>query len=133
MALAWKAGWVHALTSSNLVSSATSIPALTRAGIVFPGDKPTSCPVPCPECAPKISQPHQRGRALRTFWTTGEAEQRAKSPAHREGCAGRGLRSAAYPVRRRFPEVRRGVAGGDGAEQLVEVLDADPDEPHAEA
>ncbi len=23
MALAWKAGWVHALTSSNLVSSAT--------------------------------------------------------------------------------------------------------------
>src|SRR6476619_7563918 len=24
MALAWKAGWVHALTSSNLVSSATS-------------------------------------------------------------------------------------------------------------
>lgn len=25
MALAWKAGWVHALTSSNLVSSATVI------------------------------------------------------------------------------------------------------------
>ena len=29
----WKAGWVHALTSSNLVSSAITIPALTRAGI----------------------------------------------------------------------------------------------------
>src|SRR5215212_259641 len=29
MALAWKAGWVHALTSSNLVSSAT----LTRANV----------------------------------------------------------------------------------------------------
>ncbi len=26
MALAWKAGWVHALTSSNLVSSAASLP-----------------------------------------------------------------------------------------------------------
>jgi hypothetical protein len=33
----WKAGWVHALTSSNLVSSATAIPALTRAGIAVPG------------------------------------------------------------------------------------------------
>src|SRR5664280_3457490 len=31
MALAWKAGWVQALTSSNLVSSATVICALTRA------------------------------------------------------------------------------------------------------
>ena len=34
MALAWKAGWVHTLTSSNLVSSAKPIPALTRAGII---------------------------------------------------------------------------------------------------
>ena len=34
MALAWKAGWVYALTSSNLVSSASSIPAPNRAGIV---------------------------------------------------------------------------------------------------
>ncbi len=33
MALAWKAGWVHALTSSNLVSSASTDPALTRGGI----------------------------------------------------------------------------------------------------
>ena len=31
MALAWKAGWVQALTSSNLVSSATGNCALTRA------------------------------------------------------------------------------------------------------
>src|SRR5665647_3509433 len=31
MALAWKAGWVQALTSSNLVSSATANCALTRA------------------------------------------------------------------------------------------------------
>ena len=31
MALAWKAGWVQALTSSNLVSSATEKCALTRA------------------------------------------------------------------------------------------------------
>lgn len=37
MALAWKAGWVHALTSSNLVSSATTIPALMRAGIAVSG------------------------------------------------------------------------------------------------
>ena len=39
MALAWKAGWVHALTSSNLVSSATTIPALTRAGIAISGSE----------------------------------------------------------------------------------------------
>src|SRR5450759_3597320 len=31
MALAWKAGWVQALTSSNLVSSAAANCALTRA------------------------------------------------------------------------------------------------------
>ena len=30
MALAWKAGWVHTLTSSNLVSSAIWITALAR-------------------------------------------------------------------------------------------------------
>jgi len=33
----WKAGWVYALTSSNLVSSAISIPSLTRAGITVSG------------------------------------------------------------------------------------------------
>lgn len=38
MALAWKAGWVHALTSSNLVSSADSPPlGLCEGGLVFVG------------------------------------------------------------------------------------------------
>lgn|GEM_PF-6654692 len=36
MALAWKAGWVHALTSSNLVSSATRITS-SRAPVPAPG------------------------------------------------------------------------------------------------
>ena len=36
MALAWKAGWVHALTSSNLVSSATRITS-SRAPVSAPG------------------------------------------------------------------------------------------------
>lgn len=53
MALAWKAGWVHALTSSNLVSSATVIPALTRAGIVVCGlnsqPEPDFVPPMCPQ------------------------------------------------------------------------------------
>ena len=36
MALAWKAGWVHALTSSNLVSSAVSpVPRFARGGLVL--------------------------------------------------------------------------------------------------
>ena len=45
MALAWKAGWVHALTSSNLVSSATShiarTPGVHTGGSVFPGEVPS--------------------------------------------------------------------------------------------
>ena len=44
MALAWKAGWVHALTSSNLVSSATRItslePRCPHRGSIFPGEPP---------------------------------------------------------------------------------------------
>ena len=54
MALAWKAGWVHALTSSNLVSSATTIPALTRAGILFSGVDVALQHDSCPECAPSF-------------------------------------------------------------------------------
>ena len=54
MALGWKPGWVHALTSSNLVSSATTVPALTRAGIfVFGTDGPLKHDS-CPECAPSF-------------------------------------------------------------------------------
>ena len=54
MALAWKAGWVNALTSSNLVSSATQIPALTRAGIFFSGVGRAPQHDSCPECAPSF-------------------------------------------------------------------------------
>ena len=47
MALAWKAGWVQALTSSNLVSSATGNCALTRvytpAGLHLEPQTPDLC------------------------------------------------------------------------------------------
>ncbi len=54
MALAWKAGWVHALTSSNLVSSATGIIALARADTPQLHLCAPPRPISCPESAPKV-------------------------------------------------------------------------------
>ena len=81
MALAWKAGWVHALTSSNLVSSAILIPALTWAGIVIGGldsqPEPDFVPPMCPQferlcrTRPRVSY---RASGTDTYSTT----QRAK-------------------------------------------------------
>ena len=143
MALAWKAGWVHALTSSNLVSSATSIPALTRAGIFLSGIDGALLHDSCPECAPSfrgvfssehLSAPH----AVVPYPVDVGSRRLADAgmcAAHHEvrgaGEVDQWLLPGAL-IARTVPSLSEVIPRGDGPEQLVEIFDADPDEPHAE-
>ena len=105
MALAWKAGWVHALTSSNLVSSAIVIPALTWAGIFFSGVVGAQHHDSCPEYAPSFrdmfSSEHLSARApsplIRVTW--GRTGSQTQAPAPRTMVRGAGEVDRWLPTR----------------------------------